>query len=204
MIALVRGTVAHIGLDHAVIDCQGVGFKVLATPTTLGTLSRGSEASLLTHLAVKDDALTLYGFSSAEDRDIFLILQLVSGLGPKLALAALSVSSAGQLAQQISSGDTKGLQAIPGVGKKMAERMALELRDKVTPFVPAAAGTQLPDSPVISGAGAHTAEQVVEALVGLGFSEKQSRPVVEAVVADNPQLATAAVLRAALSTLGRN
>ena len=91
MIAALRGEVIHIGLDHGVIDCAGVGYKFLATPKTLGTLRRGEQATVLTNLVVKEDSLTLYGFSADEDREMFHVLQSVSGLGPKLALAALSV-----------------------------------------------------------------------------------------------------------------
>lgn len=99
MIASLRGTVLDIQLDHAVLECAGVGYKVLATPAMLGTLQRGEEARIMTTLVVKEDSMTLYGFTSQDDRDMFHVLQTVSGLGPKLALAALSVMSAGDLAQ---------------------------------------------------------------------------------------------------------
>ncbi|MGN5994250.1 Holliday junction branch migration protein RuvA [Corynebacterium striatum] len=200
MIASLRGTVLSISLDHAVIECAGVGYKFLATPVTLGTLRRGDEATVLTSMVVKEDSMTLYGFSNDEDRDMFHVLQTVSGLGPKLALAALSVMGPSQLAQAISSGDAKTLQTIPGVGKRMAERLALELRDKVSAFAPQAQSGQEASAAVAHGP---VVDQVVEALVGLGFTDKAARPVVEGIVAEESAAETAVVLRGALAQLGR-
>ncbi|MDU2585701.1 MAG: Holliday junction branch migration protein RuvA [Corynebacterium sp.] len=203
MIAALRGEVTHIGLDHGVIDCAGVGYKFLATPKTLGTLRRGEQATVLTNLVVKEDSLTLYGFSADEDREMFQVLQSVSGLGPKLALAALSVMGAGELAAAIGAEDVKALQSIPGVGKRMAQRLALELKDKVAGFAPsepAAAGSV---DTAIAPAGGAVVESVTEALVGLGFSEKASRPVVESAYAENPDADTSSLLRAALAQLGK-
>ncbi|WP_297551915.1 Holliday junction branch migration protein RuvA [uncultured Corynebacterium sp.] len=203
MIAALRGEVIHIGLDHGVIDCAGVGYKFLATPKTLGTLRRGEQATVLTNLVVKEDSLTLYGFSADEDREMFHVLQSVSGLGPKLALAALSVMGAGELAAAIGGEDVKALQSIPGVGKRMAQRLALELKDKVaafTPSGPAAAGSV--DTAVAPTGGA-VVESVTEALIGLGFTDKGARPVVESAYADNPDADTSSLLRAALAQLGK-
>ncbi|BFL74600.1 Holliday junction branch migration protein RuvA [Corynebacterium pseudogenitalium] len=203
MIAALRGEVTHIGLDHGVIDCAGVGYKFLATPKTLGTLRRGEQATVLTNLVVKEDSLTLYGFSADEDREMFQVLQSVSGLGPKLALAALSVMGAGELAAAIGAEDVKALQSIPGVGKRMAQRLALELKDKVAGFAPsepAAAGSV---DTAIAPAGGAVVESVTEALVGLGFSEKAARPVVESAYAENPDADTSSLLRAALAQLGK-
>lgn len=201
MIASLRGTVISIGLDHLVVDCSGVGYRVEATPATLATLRRGEETTILTHLAVREDAMTLYGFGSAQDRGMFHLLQTVSGLGPRLAVASLSVLNAGELSQAISTENAKELQRIPGVGKRMAERLILELKDKVAAFAPAPSDTgvviQLPR------AAADIAEQVTEALVGLGFSDRIAVPVVEGVLADDPTLDTAAALRASLTQLGR-
>ncbi|OFT50166.1 Holliday junction DNA helicase RuvA [Corynebacterium sp. HMSC06D04] len=202
MIASLRGTVLTIGLDHAVIECAGVGYKFLATPVTLVTLRRGEEATVLTSMVVKEDSMTLYGFGNDEDREMFHVLQSVSGLGPKLAVAALSVMGAGQLAAAISSGDAKTLQSIPGVGKRMAERLALELKDKVSVFAPQAGAGEVTTgtSAVVN---APVVEQVVEALVGLGFSDKAARPVVESIVEADPAAETSTVLRGALAQLGR-
>lgn len=198
MIASLRGTVLDIQLDHVVLECAGVGYKVLATPATLGTLQRGEEAQVMTTLVVKEDSMTLYGFTSTDDRDMFHVLQTVSGLGPKLALAALSVMGAGDLAQAIAGEESAGLQKIPGVGKRMAQRLVLELKDKVSGFAPALSDVP-PATPTATGP---IVDDVVEALVGLGFSDKAARPVVEAVAAEQPDAATPVVLRAALSQLG--
>lgn len=206
MIASLSGEVLSIALDHAVIECGGVGYQFLATPRTLGTLMRGEHARVMTSLAVKEDAMTLYGFTADEDRAMFHQLQVVSGLGPKLALACLSVLEPGEIATAINNGDAKKLQTIPGVGKRMSERMALELKDKVKGFITQAAGDDASAAsqsslPVGSGAMVDT---VVEALVGLGFTEKAARPVVEAFVAESEDVETfetATVLRASLAAL---
>ena len=200
MIASLRGTVISLGLDHAVIECAGVGYRVEATPGTLATLTRGEEATVLTYLAVKEDAMTLYGFASDEDRGMFHLLQTVTGLGPRLAVASLSVMNAGEISQAIAGEDAKALQRIPGVGKRMAERLVLELKDKVAAYAPAA----VPETTPLPIAAAGVADQVTEALVGLGFTDRVAAPVVEGVLGDNPSLDTAAALRAALSQLGRN
>lgn len=206
MIASLSGEVLSIALDHAVIECGGVGYQFLATPRTLGTLMRGEHARVMTSLAVKEDAMTLYGFTADEDRAMFHQLQVVSGLGPKLALACLSVLEPDEIATAINNGDAKKLQTIPGVGKRMSERMALELKDKVKGFITQPAGDDASAAsqsslPVGSGAIVDT---VVEALVGLGFTEKAARPMVEAFVAESENvetLETATVLRASLAAL---
>lgn len=201
MIASLRGTVIGIGLDHAVIECGGVGYRVEATPATLATLRRGEETLILTSLIVREDAHILHGFSSDEDRGMFHLLQTVTGLGPRLAVACLSVFNAGELSQAIAGEDAKALQRIPGVGKRMAERLVLELKDKVAAFAaPADEGTPAPQLPTAAEA---VVEQVTEALLGLGFTDRVAQPVVEGVLAEDPTLDTAAALRAALSQLGR-
>lgn len=202
MIASLRGTVIGIGLDHAVIECAGVGYRVEATPTTLATLRRGEETFLLTSLIVREDAHILHGFASDEDRGMFHLLQTVTGLGPRLAVACLSVFNAGELSRAIAGEDAKGLQRIPGVGKRMAERLILELKDKVAVLVPAAEEGAAA-TPTLSTSAEATAVQVTEALIGLGFTDRVAEPVVEGVLAENPDLDTAAALRAALSQLGR-
>ncbi|MHA2789106.1 Holliday junction branch migration protein RuvA [Corynebacterium sp. S7] len=201
MIDSLNGEILSIGLDHAVIECGGVGYRFLAAPPTLGRLTRGESTRVLTAMVVKEDSMTLYGFTNVDDRELFHTLQSVSGLGPKLALATLSLYNASEVAQLVTSGDVKALQAIPGVGKRMAERMALELKDKlkaVAMEVPATGSESL--GHVSSNA---MVEQVIEALIGLGFTEKSARPVVESVVAENEEADTALVLRTALAQLGR-
>ena len=118
MIASIRGTVIAVALDRAVIEVGGVGLAVRATPATLATLSRGSEASLATSLVVREESLTLFGFASADARDLFELVQSVSGVGPKIALALLSVLEPHELRRALAGGDTAALTRTPGIGKK--------------------------------------------------------------------------------------
>ncbi len=201
MIASLRGEVLSIGLDHVVIDCNGVGYRVLATPPTLGRLRRGEEAVILTTMVVRDDALLLYGFLTDDERQVFDLLQTVSGLGPKLAMAILGTLKTPELARAVSQKDTKTLQTVPGVGKRMADRMAVELSGKFEAYLPGPEEEALiPAAPAAAGG---VVEDVTEALVGLGFTERIARPVVDGILAADPDLDTAAALRAALSELGR-
>lgn len=198
MIASVRGPVLSIGLDHAVIEVNGIGMAVYATPATLAGLRRGEEAPLWTSLVVREDSLTLYGFADAEARDLFGLLQTASGVGPRLALAALAVLDPDQLCHAISDGNVTVLTQVPGIGKKSAERLVLELRDKV--------GALTASEPASSSGEADQGRlrsEVSDALVGLGFSAKQAEQSVEAVLAtDGSDEDTSAVLRKALATLG--
>ncbi|KAA5831826.1 Holliday junction branch migration protein RuvA [Saccharopolyspora hirsuta] len=196
MISTVRGPVLSIGLDHAVIEVGGVGMAVHATPATLAGLRRGEESRLWTSLIVREDSLTLYGFADAESRDLFVLLQTASGVGPRLALAALAVLSPDQLSHALADGNLTVLTQVPGIGKKSAERLILELRDKVG----VVAGVAEPAATVDRG---RVRSEVSEALVGLGFSAKQAEQSVEAVLAaGNGDLDTSAVLRKALAALG--
>lgn len=131
MIASVRGEVLDIALDHAVIEASGVGYRVNATPVTLGALHRGSEARLFTTMIVREDSMTLYGFSDTESKDLFSLLQTVSGVGPRLAMATLAVLEPDALRRALSEGNLTALTRVPGIGKRGAERMVVELRDKV-------------------------------------------------------------------------
>ncbi|MGW0158513.1 Holliday junction branch migration protein RuvA [Mycobacterium sp. NPDC003323] len=195
MIASVRGEVIDIALDHAVIEAAGVGYKVMATPTTLSTLRRGEQARLITAMIVREDSMTLYGFADGEARDLFNTLLGVSGVGPKIALATLAVYDAQALRQALADGDVTALTRVPGIGKRGAERMVLELRDKIG-AVPGSGGT--------AAASGHAVRvPVVEALVGLGFAAKQAEEATDKVLADEPNATTSGALRAALSMLGK-
>ncbi|GAA3041832.1 Holliday junction branch migration protein RuvA [Actinokineospora globicatena] len=196
MISSVRGVVASIGLDHAVVEVGGVGFAVQATPHTLATLRRGDEAALATALVVREDSLTLFGFADTEARDLFWLLQTVSGIGPRLALATLAVLEPAQLRAALAESNITVLTQVPGIGRKGAERLSIELRDKVG----ALAGSG--DAPVAPAAG-QVRGSVVEALVGLGFPVKQAEQTVDTVLAADAGADTAAVLRQSLATLGR-
>ena len=191
MISSVRGEVLQVALDHAVLEVGGVGLAVLATPATLATLRRGTQARLDTTLVVREDSLTLYGFADAEQRTMFTLLQTVSGVGPRLAMAVLAVLQPDVLRGALAEGNLTTLMQVPGIGKRGAERMVVELRDKVS-----AVGAPAPST------GGAVREQVVGALAGLGFAGKQAESATDAVLTAEPSATTAAALRAALSSLG--
>lgn len=198
MISSVRGTVLDIALDHVVVEAGGLGYRVNVTPATLASLTRGAEATLVTSMIVREDSMTLYGFTDGTSRDLFGLLQTVSGVGPRLAMAVLAVLEPDALRTALADGNTSALTRVPGIGKRGAERMVVELRDKIDGVVaapPTAAGP--------AGTGA-VRDQVVEALVGLGFPVKHAETAVDAVLADTPDATTATALRSALSTLGRS
>jgi Holliday junction DNA helicase RuvA len=195
MIASVRGEVIDVALDHVVIEAAGVGYKVMTTPATLATLRRGSEARLITAMIVREDSMTLYGFADAESRDLFSTLLGVSGVGPKIGLATLAVYDAQALRQALADGDVTALTRVPGIGKRGAERMVLELRDKIGP-VTSGGG-------MIGVSGHAVRAPVVEALVGLGFAARQAEEATDKVLAVEPDATTQSALRAALSILGK-
>lgn len=195
MISSVRGEVLSIGLDHVVVEVGGVGLAVQATPATLATLRRGEQVRLHTALVVREDSLTLYGFADADSRELFGLLQTVSGIGPRLALAALAVLDPDKLRTAIAEGNISVLTQVPGIGRKGAERLTLELRDKVV-----ANGTGEPEA---AGAAAVVRGEVVEALTGLGFPAKQAEQAVDRVLAEGAASDTSTALRAALKMLGR-
>ncbi len=201
MIASVRGTVTAIGLDHAVIEVGGVGLAVRTTPGTLAGLRRGQQATLATTLVVREDSLTLFGFATPEAKELFELVQSVSGVGPKIALALLAVLEPDELRRALAGGDTAALTRAPGIGRKGAERLVLELKDKVG-LVPSA-------EPDAGAPMAPWSDRLVEALAGLGFTTKQATDAVAAVAADEQDPAVAAgdvgvLLRRALSVLGRS
>jgi Holliday junction DNA helicase RuvA len=199
VISTLRGTVLEIGLEQAVIEVGGVGFAVKATPTTLASLRRGDEAKFATTLVVREDSLTLFGFADGQARDLFGLLQTVSGIGPRLALATLAVLEPEALRSALADGNITALTQVPGIGRKGAERLIIELRDKVG-ALPGAPGPA--DGAVVSTSAVRPA--VVEALLGLGFPTRQAEQAVDGVLAEpNGARDTSTVLRRALATLGR-
>ncbi|WP_433787650.1 Holliday junction branch migration protein RuvA [Actinomycetospora sp. CA-101289] len=199
MISSVRGEVLSLGLDHAVVEVGGVGLAVQATPSTLARLRRGQPARLDTALVVREDSLTLFGFADAAEREMFLLLQTVSGVGPRVALATLAVLDPQSLSVALADGNLTTLMSVPGIGRKGAERLVVELRDKVAP-APPAGDDELLASPVAAGT---LRDQVVEALVGLGFAAKPAEKAVDEVLGDSSGSSdSSAVLRAALTRLG--
>jgi holliday junction DNA helicase RuvA len=200
VIASVRGPVRHVGLDRVVVEVGGVGMLLHTTPATASALQLGHEALLATTLVVREDSLTLYAFGSDDERDIFEQVQTVSGVGPRIALAMLSVLAPDRLRAAVTSADLATLTKVPGIGKKGAERIVLELRDKLAmPSGAAGATTAVPTV----GASAWR-DQVAEALVGLGYSAKQAEDAVSRAAETAPAGAdVSAMLRAALRELGR-
>lgn len=196
MIAQLSGTVAHVGASAVILDVAGVGYRILSTPASLGELHAGRAAVVHTHLVVREDSMTLFGFLSAGERDTFEQLQSVQGVGAKLALAMLAVHSPDALAAAVAAGDQKALTKVPGIGPKVASRLLLELGGKLVLPEDAAAGTGASTS-------ADARDEVVAALVGLGYAAKQAQAAVEAVAAEPIGAAeTGAVLRGALKHLG--
>ncbi|MET3920602.1 Holliday junction branch migration protein RuvA [Arthrobacter sp. UYEF20] len=202
MISFLRGTVAHVGLSSAVIDLNGAGMSVNATPQTLGSLRVGQEGKLFTSLIVREDSLTLFGFSSDDEREVFDILLSVSGVGPRLALAVLAVHEPEAIRVAAHSGDGKAFTKVPGIGPKVAGRIVLELAGKLVPH-----GTAGPTAPAAS-AEAVWKPQVVAAMTSLGWSEKDATASIDKSLADSPELAekgnVAEILRATLRWLGQD
>lgn len=196
MIASVRGEVLEIALDHAVVEVGGVGLAVVAAPGTLAGLRRGEQARLATTLVVREDSLTLFGFADDAQRELFGLLQSVGGIGPRMALATLAVLSPDALTAALHDGDVKTLTRVPGIGQKVAQRMVLELKDKVVAAGPV-------DVAAPAGSGHPRRDEVVEALVGLGFTARPAEAAVDAALAAAADADSAALLRRALTSLGR-
>lgn len=198
MIAFVRGRVAALTLSSAVLEVGGVGLELMCTPGTLATLRPGHEATLPTSMVVREDSLTLFGFSDDDEKACFELVQTASGVGPKLAQAILAVLSPDVLRTAVASEDVKTLTKVPGVGQKGAQRIILELRDRI------GAPTGAARAPGAVAAGAPWRDQVHQGLVGLGWSAKEAEKAVEAVSGQaGEQPDVAALLRAALQTLSR-
>lgn len=187
MIASLRGTVIDKGLDYVIIECAGVGYQCTGTATTIAELPRGEEVFVTTAMVVREDSQTLYVFKDADEKRAFATLQSVSGVGARLALAILSVISPQELARAVSNGDHKTLQKAPGVGKRLAERMAVDLKGKVADLgeVAEAGNTGAAGAAGVAGNQAvatDVREQVLEALVGLGFTESKAGTTIDGVL----------------------
>ncbi|MCX5202538.1 Holliday junction branch migration protein RuvA [Streptomyces sp. NBC_00237] len=207
MIAFVSGPVAALAPTTAVIEVGGIGMAVQCTPNTLSTLRMGQNAKLATSLVVREDSLTLYGFADDDERQVFELLQTASGVGPRLAQAMLAVHSPDALRLAVSTGDEKALTAVPGIGKKGAQKLLLELKDRLG--APLGTGAQLGTQRVASGPAPWT-EQLNAALIGLGYASREAEeavaavtPQAEAALAGGTQPPVPQLLRAALQTLNR-
>ncbi|CAN7379233.1 Holliday junction branch migration protein RuvA [Arthrobacter sp. LjRoot78] len=202
MISFLRGTVAHVGLSSAVIDLNGAGMSVNATPQTLSGLRIGEEGKLYTSLIVREDSLTLFGFSSDDEREVFDVLLSVSGVGPRLALAVLAVHDPEAIRVAAHTGDGKAFTKVPGIGPKVAGRIVLELAGKLVPH-----GTGSTAAPA-AAASAPWKPQVVAAMTSLGWSEKDATASIDKALSDSPELEAggqvAEILRATLRWLGQD
>ncbi|MET9802073.1 Holliday junction branch migration protein RuvA [Streptomyces sp. NPDC006368] len=200
MIAFVSGPVAALAPTTAVIEVGGIGMAVQCTPNTLSELRIGQEARLATSLVVREDSLTLYGFADDDERQVFELLQTASGVGPRLAQAMLAVHTPDALRVAVATGDEKALTAVPGIGKKGAQKLLLELKDRL--------GEPLGSAPAVGTPVSRSwRDQLHAALIGLGYATREAD---EAVAAVTPQAEAAGgtpqigqLLKAALQTLNR-
>jgi Holliday junction DNA helicase RuvA len=200
VIAFVSGRVAAIGLTSAVLEIGGVGLELQCAPNTLAALSTGSVATLPTSMVVREDSLTLFGFADEDEKQMFELVQTASGVGPKLAQALLAVMTPEAIRRAVSSDDVKALTTVPGIGQKGAQRIILELRDRI-----GAPGSFAVTS-VASSSGGGWQSQVHGGLVGLGWSGKEADLAIAAVVPEAELMPTpdvAHLLRLALQTLSR-
>ncbi|MEQ6901208.1 Holliday junction branch migration protein RuvA [Nocardioides sp. YIM 152588] len=201
MIAFVRGRVAAVTLSSVVLDVSGVGYELMCTPATLATLRDGQEATLPTSMVVREDSMTLYGFADADEKAVFELVQTASGVGPKLAQAIVAVLSPDGIRTAIAGDDVKTLTKVPGIGQKGAQRIILELKDRIG----APTGGRV-EAPRTTGA-APWRDQVTQALVGLGYSTKDAEKAVDAIAPDaeamNGSVNVSVLLRSALRTLSK-
>jgi holliday junction DNA helicase RuvA len=203
MIASVRGTVAALGPDGAVVEVGGVGLAVSCSPGTLARLRVGEPARLATSLVVREDSLTLYGFADDDERALFELLQTANGVGPKLAQTMLAVHPPRELRRAIATSDYATLTAVPGIGRKGAERIVVELRDRI-------GSIDGSDGAAFTGGGvvavAPWRDQLTHALAGLGFTGKEAGDAIDVVAAevtDGESPDVAGLLRRSIQLLGR-
>jgi Holliday junction DNA helicase RuvA len=197
MIAFVRGEVAALTLTSAVVEVGGVGLELMCTPNTLARLRTGQQATLPTSMVVREDSLTLFGFADEDEKQVFELVQTASGVGPKLAQAMLAVLSPDAVRRAVAGDDVRTLTTVPGIGQKGAQRIILELKDRIgVAFAASTGGMPMPAEP--------WRDQVQQGLVGLGWSAKDADKAIEAVADDaGEEPDVAALLRAALRTLSR-
>jgi Holliday junction DNA helicase RuvA len=211
VIASVNGRVAAVSPDGAVVEVGGVGLTVQCTPGTIARLQVGEQARLSTSLIVREDSLTLYGFADDDERQLFELLQTANGVGPRLAQAVLAIHPPREVRRAVSMGDLKALMQVPGIGRKGAERLVLELRDRLGVT---SSDTQLDGAPA-AGLPAVTPvapwrDQLVSALIGLGWSGREAETALTALEpvaeeqATNGGVQVAVLLRQALQILGRS
>jgi Holliday junction DNA helicase RuvA len=190
VIALLSGEVAVRRADHVVISCGGVGYRLAVSAETLRHVPAvGKTVTLHTHLIVRDDALALHGFATEEERDLFLLLIGVQSVGPKVAQAVLSGGPPRDVLAAVAAGDTARLQAVPGIGRRTAERIIVELREKVGPSLEAA--------PITIHRGDDARALAREGLVGLGFSVQEADALLDGAPGETPEDLIAHALKGA-------
>jgi Holliday junction DNA helicase RuvA len=200
MISRLRGEVLAAGGTWVELDLSGFGVRVLCTPATAASARLGEQLIVHASLVVREDSLTLYGFGSADERDLFELAQSASGIGPRIALAICSVFTPAEFAAAVRAENTSAITKVPGIGAKGAAKLVLELKDKVRGFAGAAAGPSLP----VVAAGWR--DQVRGGLEGLGYSTRDAEVACDRVaelVANDPEIAVAVLLRAALRSLAK-
>lgn len=192
MIASVRGEVLVRRPDHVVIESGGIGYRLTVSSETLKAVpASGKPIVLHSHLVLRDDAMQLYGFASEEERDLFLHLTSVSGIGPKVAVAILSDGTPRELLRAIATGDAKRFQVVPGVGKRTSERVIVELREKI-------AGQLSEGVPALSGASADDPRSLArDGLIGLGYTLAEAEKLLEKAAGETPEELIEAALRSA-------
>lgn len=183
MIGYLKGVISHIFVNSCFIDVHGVGYRTYAPASTLDTLCVGQEAMLYTYMSVREDAIVLYGFATQDEYDLFMFLIGVNGVGPKVALGILSAGTADSFRLAVHQKDIKGLTKMPGIGKKTAERIVLELQDKIGPVASEDAGAADLGNSAAPGLSDILAETLA-ALTSLGYSEQEVLPVAESHLAD--------------------
>jgi holliday junction DNA helicase RuvA len=205
MIAHLNGTVSGIAPDSAILDIGGVGMRVQCTPGTLATFTLGERAQVATSLVVREDSLTLFGFATDDERNVFELLQTASGVGPRLALAMLAVHAPDALRRAVSTEDLNALTMVPGVGKKGAQRIVLEMKDRLGP--PGDGGGGLPGGR-LSQRTPGWRDQVQSGLINLGWPARDADLAIAALEEDGTitpgeQVDVATALRAALRKLSK-
>ncbi len=193
MIRYLRGTVQEVTPEHAVIDVGGIGYRVFLPVSVRSRLRVGSEVQVHTHLHVREDEMTLYGFLGLEDLRLFESLLGISGVGPRVALGVVSAISPADFHKAIFFEDVRSLTRIPGIGRKTAHRILLEMRDRL--------GVEVPGDGVVSGAPGDPAQEAIEALINLGYDRAQASKCVKGVSGEG--LSAEALLKTALKALGK-
>ena len=197
MIALLQGEIAYKSIDHIILDVNGVGYRLLITLSSFYSLPDSGPVRLFVHTHVREDAIHLFGFLSAAEKEMFSILISVSGVGPKLAINILSHIPATELTVAIASGDVKRLSGLPGIGKKTAERLVLELKDKVPAITTQSAGVDR----TASAPQRDALDDLVSALVNLGYKETLAKKAVESLEL-SPDVSFENALKSALKLIG--